>query len=291
MAIAVANARLYEQIQMQVETLRRLNDDLALANRHKSEFLATMSHELRTPLNAIIGFSELLADDIVLDPEDRAQCLTDIHTSATHLLSLINDVLDVAKIESGKMEMHLVPFDVREELAEAERLMTPLVAAHRQTLTIAVAPETPLTYADRARFRQVVLNVLSNANKFTPDGGSITVVCDRVARGEAEKAEWRNEKTRSASSASPPSPPSPHVRVRVTDTGIGIRPEDAAKVFEEFRQIDGSLSRQYGGTGLGLALSKRLIEMQGGTISFESTPGVGTTFTVTVPGARSWSTG
>jgi signal transduction histidine kinase len=188
------------------------------------------------------------------------------------------------------MEMRLVAFDVREELAEVERLMAPLITARQQTLSISVAPETPLAYADRARFRQVVLNVLSNANKFTPDGGSITVACDWIAVGGAENTERRNEEPFS-SSASLPLPPSPHVRVRVTDTGIGIRPEDAHKVFEEFRQIDGSLSRQYGGTGLGLALSKRLIEMQGGTISFESTPSVGTTFTVTVPGTVTGSIG
>jgi GAF domain-containing protein len=314
LAVAVANARLYEQIQLQVDELRRLNDDLAQANRHKSEFLATMSHELRTPLNAIIGFSELLADDVVITPADRQQCLQDILTSATHLLSLINDVLDVAKIESGKMEMRPVLFDVREELAEAERLMGPLVAARRQTLTITVALEVVsresgvvsggdekagsarlttddsqlLVYADRDRFRQVILNVLSNANKFTPDGGSITVMCDAVVSRESGVVRGGEQRTRDPRLTTDDSRPS-YIRVRVTDTGIGIRPEDAHKVFEEFRQIDGSLSRQYGGTGLGLALSKRLIEMQGGTISFASTHGTGTTFTITVPSGESGS--
>jgi len=222
----------------------------------------------------------------VLDPEDQKQCLHDIHTSATLLLSLINDVLDVAKIESGKMEMHIVAFDVREELAEAERVMAPLIAARQQTLTISVAPEIPRACADRARFRQVILNVLSNANKFTPDGGSISVSCDAVVpreSGAMSRDRQQDPDTRPLTYGARPG----FVRVSVTDTGFGIRPEDAHKVFEEFRQIDGSLSRQYGGTGLGLALSRRLIEMQGGTISFESTPGIGTTFTVTVPGTES----
>lgn len=257
-AIAVSNARLYEQIQAQVAALRRLNTDLETANQHKSEFLATMSHELRTPLNAIIGFSELLADDIVINEDERRECLMDIHSSARHLLSLINDVLDVAKIESGKMEMRPVAFAVAEELREAERAMAPLILSNRQTLSVAVAPTTLYVYADRARFRQIVLNVLSNANKFTPEGGSITVVVD----GDDDQ-----------------------IFIRITDTGIGIRPEDAPKVFEAFRQIDGSLSRRYNGTGLGLALTQRLVELQGGTIGFESEPSVGTTFTIALPAA------
>jgi len=258
-AIAVANARLYEQIQAQVAELRRLNTDLETANQHKSEFLATMSHELRTPLNAIIGFSELLEDEIVIDEDERRECLADIHSSALHLLSLINDVLDVAKIEAGRMEMRPVAFAIANELREAERLMAPLFLANRQTLTVAIAPETPPAYADRARFRQIVLNVLSNANKFTPEGGRITVVAERDGD---------------------------EVRIRVADTGIGIAPDDAHKVFEAFRQIDGSLSRLYSGTGLGLALTKRLVELQGGTIDFVSELGVGTTFTITLPAVR-----
>jgi GAF domain-containing protein/anti-sigma regulatory factor (Ser/Thr protein kinase) len=258
-AVAVANARLHEQVQSQVAELRRLNADLETANLHKSEFLATMSHELRTPLNAIIGFSELLADDIVLKDEERHECLTDIHSSALHLLSLINDVLDVAKIESGKMETRPVAFAVADELREAERAMMPLVLNNHQTLVVTIAPETPAVYADRARFRQIVLNVLSNANKFTPEGGSVTVAVDRI---------------------------DDHVRVRIADTGIGIAPEDAPKVFEAFRQIDGSLSRRYNGTGLGLALTKRLVELQNGSIDFESEPGVGTTFTILLPAAK-----
>jgi GAF domain-containing protein len=258
-AIAVANARLYAQVQSQVAELRRLNADLETANQHKSEFLATMSHELRTPLNAIIGFSELLADDIIVKDEERRECLTDIHSSALHLLSLINDVLDVAKIESGKMETRPVAFAAADELREAERAMMPLILNNRQTLVVTIAPETPTVYADRARFRQIVLNVLSNASKFTPEDGRITVTADCMGD---------------------------QVRVRIADTGIGIHAEDAPKVFEAFRQIDGSLSRRYNGTGLGLALTKRLVELQNGSIAFESEPGVGTTFTILLPAVK-----
>lgn len=258
-AVAVENARLYERIQTQLDDVRRLNHELAEVSRHKSEFLATMSHELRTPLNAIIGFTQLLYDGIVTEPEERQMCLADVDASAHHLLRLINDVLDVAKIEAGQMELHRERFDVRDEIAEAERLMAPLVQQRRQTLRVTRAADVPPVFADRARFRQIILNVLSNANKFTPDGGAITVVTDTVDT---------------------------QVRVRVTDTGIGIRPEDAPKVFEEFRQIDGSLSRRYTGTGLGLALSRRLVEMLGGGIRFESEPGIGTTFFIALPAAK-----
>ncbi len=257
-AVAVANARLYDRIHAQVEDLRRLNEELASISQHKSEFLATMSHELRTPLNAIIGFTQLLQDDLVTDAEERRMCLEDVSASATHLLRLINDVLDVAKIEAGQMELHREHFRVGEEIAEAERLMAPLINRSRQTLTVVPVVGVPPVFADRARFRQVLLNVFSNANKFTPEGGAITVVTD--LEGD-------------------------FVRVAITDTGIGIHPDDAHKVFEEFRQIDSALNRRYSGTGLGLSLSRRLIETLGGTIRFESTPGVGTTFYVTLPTA------
>jgi signal transduction histidine kinase len=169
--------------------------------------------------------------------------------------------------------------------------MSPLFGQRRQKYIYRVPPNFPRIFADSSRVRQVILNILSNANKFTPDGGSITVVCDRGGGSRESSVVDRESRmprdqyllaTRDSPTRDPPN--APFVRVRVTDTGIGIRPEDADKVFEEFRQIDGSLSRPYGGTGLGLALSKRLIEMQGGTISFESTPSIGTTFTVIVPG-------
>ncbi len=255
-ALAIANARLYERVQAQVGELQRLNADLADANRAKSEFLATMSHELRTPLNAILGFTELLREDLVTDADERRLCFDDIYVSATHLLRLVNDVLDIAKIEAGMMKMRPEAFPLPDVIAEAERGIAPLVAQNRHTLTVLHADGLPLVYADRGRVRQIVLNLLSNANKFTPEGGSIRIVTD--CAGAA-------------------------ARVRVIDTGIGIHPEDAGVVFEEFRQIDGSLARKYEGTGLGLALSKRFVEMQGGAITFESEPGVGTTFTLLLP--------
>ena len=258
-AVAVANSRLYEQVRNQVAELQRLNANLETANHHKSEFLATMSHELRTPLNAILGFTELLRDDLVPDPDKRRQCFDDIFSSAQHLLKLINDVLDIAKVEAGEMRLHCEVFAVATEIAETERFMAPLIAQHRQTLIVHVPPDLPPVYADRARVRQVVLNLLSNANKFTPATGCITIEVEALPTD---------------------------MRIRVIDTGIGIAPEDMDKVFQEFRQIDSSLTREYGGTGLGLALSKRLIELQGGTISFQSEPGTGSTFTLLLPLAQ-----
>jgi len=255
-AVAIANARLYAQVRDQVAELRRLNADLEAANRHKSAFLAMMSHELRTPLNAIIGFTELLLNDLIADPNERRRCLDDIFGSGQHLLKIINDVLDIAKIEAGELRLHREAFAVAREIGEAERFMAPLIAQRQQTLTVHLPADLPPVYVDSARVRQIMLNLLSNANKFTPEEGRITVTAE--VTGDS-------------------------MRVCVADTGIGIRPEDAQTIFQEFRQIDGSLARRYGGTGLGLALSKRLIEMQDGTISFQSAPGVGTTFTLTLP--------
>lgn len=255
-AVAIAKARLYTQVRDQVAELRRLNADLEAANRHKSEFLAMMSHELRTPLNAILGFTELLRDDLITDLDERRQSLDDVFASGQHLLKIINDMLDIAKIEAGELRLQRESFAIAHEIGEAERFMAPLIAQRQQTLSIHLPADLPPVHADRRRVRQIMLNLLSNANKFTPEDGQITVTAEATADA---------------------------MRVCVTDTGIGIRPEDAPKVFQEFRQIDGSLARQYGGTGLGLALSKRLVEMQGGTISFQSRPGVGTTFTLTLP--------
>ena len=258
-AIAVKNALLYDQVQQQVLEMQRLNTELESANALKSEFLATMSHELRTPLNAIIGFSELLADGIVTEADEVGACLTDILNSGRHLLSLINDVLDISKIEAGRMELKRVAFDIRDEMQEVARSVSPLIAARRHTLEID-APLHPMTvYADRQRIRQIILNLVSNAIKFTPDGGTIHI-------GVGHE------------SATPE-----HARLWVRDTGIGIRAEDFGKLFEKFRQLDSSHNRRYEGTGLGLALTKQLVELNGGAITVESRYGVGSTFAFTVP--------
>jgi two-component system, NtrC family, sensor kinase len=242
--------------------MQRLNTELAAANALKSEFLATMSHELRTPLNAIIGFSELLADGLVSDPTEVSACLADILSSGRHLLSLINDVLDISKIEAGRMELKCVTFDLREEVAEVCRSVSPLVAARGHTLTVE-APAVPANaFADRQRIRQIILNLISNAIKFTPDGGAIRV-------------------------AIAPDGDNPSLlRLSIQDTGIGIKAEDFSKLFEKFRQLDASHNRRYEGTGLGLALTKQLVELNGGEITVVSEFGQGATFAFTVPAAN-----
>ena len=256
-AIAVANARLYERVEGQVEELRLLNRDLAEANKHKSVFLATMSHELRTPLNAIIGFAELLIDDIISEPEERRESLLDILRSGQHLLTLINDVLDLTKVEAGQMTLVPQPLDVRSELAAIDRIMSPLFAQRAQRYTYSVPPDFPTVSADSSRMRQVILNILSNANKFTPDRGSITLTARVNAQREAE--------------------------IAIADTGIGIKAADVPLIWQEFRQIDTAMNRKYEGTGLGLTLTRRLLELMHGRIWLESTPGAGTTFFLTLP--------
>lgn len=256
-AVAVANARLYERVEGQVEELRLLNADLAEANKHKSVFLATMSHELRTPLNAIIGFAELLYDDIIDDEEERRESILDILRSGQHLLTLINDVLDLTKVEAGQMTLMPQPLDLRHELASVDRIMSSLFTQRAQTYTYTVPPGFPPVYADASRMRQVILNILANANKFTPDRGAITLAASVNADGGAQ--------------------------IAITDTGIGIKPEDEPLIWQEFRQIDTSINRKYEGTGLGLALTRRLLTLMNGRIWIESAPGAGTTFFITLP--------
>ncbi|MDQ2784954.1 MAG: GAF domain-containing protein [Chloroflexota bacterium] len=260
-AIAVNNALLYDQVEQQVREMQRLNAELAGANALKSEFLATMSHELRTPLNAIIGFSELLSDGIVTEADEINACLRDILSSGRHLLSLINDVLDISKIEAGRMELTRTIFDLRDEMRAVGRTVAPLIAARKHRLLSDEPPEAIPVFADRQRVRQIILNLVSNAIKFTPDGGVITM---RSASAPAEPGMFA---------------------LAVQDTGIGIKEEDFPKLFEKFRQLDSSHTRRYEGTGLGLALTKQLVELNGGALRVTSTFGRGSTFTFTVPAA------
>ena len=237
--------------------LGRLYAQLESANRHKSEFLANMSHELRTPLNAIIGFSELLRDRMCGElNEQQAEFIQDIHTSGHHLLSLINDILDLSKVEAGRMELELLRFELRATMDGALTLVRERASRHGIELELDVAEGVGAIVADERKVRQILLNLLSNAVKFTPDGGRIQV---RVA------------------------PISDAVAVAVSDTGIGIAPEDQPAVFEEFRQVGSDQARRAEGTGLGLALVKRLVELHGGTIRLESEVGKGSTFTFTLP--------
>jgi len=260
-ATAIHNAQLYDQVQRQVETMRHLNRELAHADRLKSEFLATMSHELRTPLNAVIGFSELLMDDSVNDAAMRQSCIADIYHSGQHLLALINAILDISKIEAGQMGLKRERLDLRDEIAATGRLMLPAVTGRAQTLAVDAVADPVWVDADRQRIRQILLNLLSNATKFTPDGGTVRVELVPRCAG----------------------PNGPVAEVRVHDTGIGIREEDFAILFEKFRQVDSRFNRRYEGTGLGLALTRQLVELHGGTIRVTSVYGVGSTFAFTLP--------
>jgi len=260
-ATAIHNAQPYDQVQRQVKTMQGLNLELARADRLKSEFLATMSHELRTPLNAVIGFSELLMDESVDDAVMRQACVADIYDSGQHLLSLINAILDISKIEAGRMGLKRERFDLRDETVAAIRFVHPAATGRAQTLTVDATANPVWVEADRQRIRQILLNLLSNATKFTPDGGAVRVELVPHAIG----------------------PNGPVAGVRVHDTGIGIREDDFPLLFEKFRQVDSSFNRRYEGAGLGLALTRQLVEMHGGEISVTSVYGVGSVFTFTVP--------
>jgi signal transduction histidine kinase len=253
-AIAIQNARLFHEIEDK-------SRQLEIANRHKSEFLANMSHELRTPLNAIIGFSEVLTEQMFGDVNDKQmEYLQDIHSSGQHLLTLINDVLDLSKIEAGRMELELSCFDLGLLLDNSMTLVRERAQRQGLALTLDVGEGLEEWVADARKVKQVVVNLLSNAVKFTPTGGSVTVRARRVDVGGNAFAQ-----------------------VSVADTGVGIAPEEQAMVFEEFRQASGDYLRKTEGTGLGLSLAKRFAELHGGTIRIDSERGKGATFTVTLP--------
>ena len=246
-----------------MDSLAAANQELEIRNREverttklKSKFLASMSHELRTPLNAIVGFSDLLADGSPGKLNDKQKRFVNhIKQGSAHLLQLINDILDLSKIEAGQLELRCEDFQVKDALPEVLSIIRPLAMAKNIQVQHKLATELPV-HADRVRFKQVLYNLLSNAVKFTPKDGRIDIDC----------VENRSE-----------------VCISVTDTGIGIRAEDQAVVFEEFRQVEGDTNTANEGTGLGLAITKRLVEQQGGKISLESKPGRGSRFTFTLP--------
>jgi len=248
-AVAIHNARLYSEIEVK-------SRELEAASRHKSEFLANMSHELRTPLNAIIGFSDVLAERMFGEINDKqAEYLNDILESARHLLTLINDILDLSKIEAGRMELAPSEFDLGGAIDSTLVLIRERAHRHGIAVQRSTGDGVGMIRADERKVRQVLLNLLSNAIKFTPEGGRIEVRArchDRVAE------------------------------VSVTDTGVGIAPEDQAAVFEEFRQV-GTTSKKVEGTGLGLAISRRFVELHGGRIWVTSQLGSGSTFSFTLP--------
>jgi GAF domain-containing protein len=247
-AIAIQNVRLFNEIQDQ-------SRQLEVASRHKSEFLANMSHELRTPLNAIIGFSEVLVQGLFGDVnEKQREYLNDVIGSGQHLLSLINDILDLSKIEAGRMELELSTFSFRTALQSGVTIVRERAARNGIALNVDVSDEVDEVEADERKVKQILYNLLSNAVKFTPDGGRVDVA---VRRDNGD------------------------VRVDVQDNGIGIEDADQARIFEEFQQVGRERSRE--GTGLGLTLTKRFVELHGGRIWLESAPGQGSTFTFTLP--------
>jgi len=239
--------------------LLETNQKLDYTSKAKSDFLANVSHELRTPLNSVLGFTELLQDQLFGPINDKqAEYLTFIYDSGKHLLQVINDILDVAKVESGKMELEVTDFSLNTLLANALALFREKASKHHLNLTLQAEQEVPIE-ADERKVKQIMFNLLSNAVKFTPDGGEIQVKCE----------------------VSPHKPG--FVQVSVRDTGIGVQAEDLPKLFREFTQLESSYTRKYQGTGLGLAITKKLVEIHGGTISVESIYGQGSTFRFTLP--------
>ena len=250
-ALAILNARLFRDLELRTA-------ELQVVSRHKSEFLASMSHELRTPLNAVIGFSEVLIDQLFGELNERQlEYLRDIESSGKHLLQLINDILDLSKVEAGKMELQTASFSVHEALEYGIAMMRERATRHGLSLRLDVAADVELVDADELRFKQVVINLLSNAVKFTPDGGTIAVDA---------KVDGRD------------------VVVTVTDTGIGIAPADQERIFESFQQGRSIDARE--GTGLGLSLCRRIVGLMGGRMWLDSEVGVGSTFGFSVPVGR-----
>ena len=251
--LAIQNARLFQEI-------REKSQQLEVASQLKSQFLANMSHELRTPLNAIIGVTEMLHEDAVdLKREDELEPLERVLRAAKHLLALINDILDLSKIEAGKMDIHVESFAIAPLVDDVVQTIGTMAAKNGNEIVVDCAADLGTMHADQTRIRQALLNLASNANKFT-EKGVVTIVARRATESGRE---W--------------------VTLAVTDTGIGLTPEQMGKLFQDFVQADASTTRKYGGTGLGLAISRRFCQMMGGDITVASAPGRGSTFTIRLP--------
>jgi signal transduction histidine kinase/CheY-like chemotaxis protein len=251
--LAIENARLFNESQLKSE-------QLADASKLKSQFLANMSHELRTPLNAVIGVTEMLLEDARdLHRDDELEPLERVLRAARHLLELINDILDLSKIEAGRMDIHIEPFPIRPLVEEVVTTIAPLASKNDNKLVIRCPDDIGSMAADQTRIRQALLNLMSNANKFT-EHGTVTVEVNRARNNGVEE-----------------------ITMAVTDTGIGLSPEQMSRLFQEFVQADASTTRKYGGTGLGLAISRRFCQMMGGDITVASEMGKGSTFTICLP--------
>ena len=247
--IAIENVRLFDEIQDK-------SRQLAEASQHKSQFLANMSHELRTPLNAILGYAELILDNVYGDTPDKMREVLDrIQRNGKHLLGLINDVLDLSKIEAGQLNLSLADYSLKEVVQSVYSAVEALAKEKHIALKVEVPPHLPAARGDERKLTQVLLNLVGNAIKFT-DTGEVAIKAS-AANGS--------------------------FTVAVRDTGPGIAEVEQAKIFEEFQQADSSITKKKGGTGLGLAIAKRIIELHGGRLWVESSPGQGSTFSFTVP--------
>lgn len=255
-AAAVRNMLLVRELERRQRELADKVEQLQVASEHKSAFLASMSHELRTPLNAVIGFSEVLLDRMFGELNERqAEYLEDILSSGRHLLELLSEILDLSKVEAGRMELDLSTFSVRQVIEHATALVRERAVAHGIALAVEIDPAVQLIFSDELRFKQVVLNLLSNAVKFTPDGGHVEVRASRTER---------------------------RLTVTVTDDGIGVPAEDTERIFEAFHQGGRGATREEG-TGLGLTLCRRIVTLMGGEMTLRSEVGTGSTFGFTIP--------
>jgi signal transduction histidine kinase len=247
---------LEQKVDERTAELSQAKGDAEEANRIKSEFLANMSHELRTPLNAVIGFSDVLLEKLYGDlNEKQEEYLTDILTSGKHLLNLINDILDLSKVEAGKMELELETIDLRDILDSSLKMFKEAALVHGISTSLDLADNVGIIVADDRKVKQILFNLLSNAIKFTPDNGKVSI-----------KANIEND----------------FAVIAVSDTGIGIDPSDQKQIFEEFHQVAKGHAGKPEGTGLGLPLTKRFVEMHGGTIQVKSGPNEGSTFSFTL---------
>ena len=249
--IAIENVRLFDEIQDK-------SRQLAEASQHKSQFLANMSHELRTPLNAIIGVSEMLREDAET-LKQNTEPLDRVLGAGRHLLALINDILDLSKIEAGRMELHLESFRLAPLIEDVGKTIEPIATKNGNRIVVDCPTDLGTIHADQTRFRQSLLNLASNANKFT-EKGTITIAAHQ---GQENGRDW--------------------ITLAVTDTGIGMTAEQMGKLFQEFSQASSATASKYGGTGLGLAISRRFCQMMGGDITVESELGRGSTFTIRLP--------
>ena len=276
-----AAARDMTELKRFEQTLQLKNVELENASRMKSEFLANMSHELRTPLNAIIGFSEVLRDGLVGEMTDQQRgFIGDIFGSGKHLLSLINDILDLSKVEAGKMMLDLEPVEVSSLFANSLSIVREKAAIRNVRLSMDAADDLGPIETDARKLKQIVYNLLSNAVKFTSEGGQVTLRASRVPRADVGQlsGSWTGRSFPLADSEF-----AEFLEISVTDSGIGISPDGLEQLFKPFSQIDSGLARKFEGTGLGLAMVKLLAELHGGTVAVESAVGEGSCFTVWLP--------